>query len=89
MQMLCPDCHVSSVAETAISPLIPASQISVMTIKVSQIPGVLSIGEEQLADPSLGMILRRKEADLFNRSLAFFRHSYLLSSSRSHVLPYL
>ena len=42
---------------------IPTSQISVMTMKVSQIPGVLSIREEQLADPSLGMILRRKEAD--------------------------
>ena len=43
-------------------PPIPASQISVTTMKVSQIPGVLSIREEQLADPSLGMILRGKEA---------------------------
>ena len=44
-------------------PPLPASQLSVTTMKVPQIPGVLSIQEEQLADPSVGMILRGKEAD--------------------------
>jgi len=44
------------------SPL-PTSQISVTSLQVPQIPGVHSVHEEQLADPTLGMMLRGKEAD--------------------------
>ena len=45
------------------SPL-PTSQISVTSLQVPQIPGVHCVREEQLADPTLGIImLRGKEAD--------------------------
>ena len=42
---------------------LPSCSISVASLKVPLIPGVHSIREEQLADPSLGMILRKTEAD--------------------------
>ena len=44
------------------SPL-PTSQISVTSLQVPQIPGVHCVREEQLADPTLGMMLMGKEAD--------------------------
>ena len=44
-------------------PYLPSSLTSVSTLKVPQIPGVCSIQKEQLADPSLGTILREKEAN--------------------------